>query len=58
MKQQDLPVTCTYSENGDAAQILHRSFSLYLDRVLAETEQKPYHRRDEWPLMSGGNLCT
>jgi len=58
MKQQDLPVTCTYSEDGDVAQILHRSFSLYLDRVLAETEQKPYNRRDEWSLTSGGRLCT
>ena len=58
MKQQDLQVTCIYSENGDVAQILHRSFSLYLDRVLAETEQKPYNRPDEWSLISGGRLCT
>ena len=58
MKQQDLQVTCIYSEKGDVAQILHRSFSLYLDRVLAETEQIPYNRPDEWPLISGGSLCT
>lgn len=58
MKQQDLPVTCTYSEDGDVAQILHRSFLLYLDRVLAEDTNKAYNRHDEWSLTSGGRLCT
>lgn len=54
MKQQTLPITCTYSENGDVTQILHRSFSLYLRRVLAVAKHPPHHRHDEYPLPSGG----
>ena len=58
MKQQDLQISCTYSEDGEITQILSRSFSFYLDRVVAESMEKPYNRHDEWPLISGGRLCT
>ena len=54
MKQQTLPITCTYSESGDIIQILHRSFSLYLHRALADAEEPPLHRHDEYPLPAGG----
>ena len=58
MEKQPIYIECAYAEDGDIEQILHRSFSLYLDRVLAEGTEKPYNRHDEWPLISGGRLCT
>ena len=58
MEKPSIHIECTFSEDGELQQILRRSFSLYLDRVLAETEQKPYNRPDEWSLISGGSLCT
>ena len=51
-------IECVFAESGDIEQILHRSFVLYLDRRLVETAGKAYNRQDEWPLISGGQLCT
>lgn len=58
MEKQPVHIECIYAEDSDIRQILQRSFSLYLDRVLAEGTEKPYNRHDEWSLISGGRLCT
>ena len=58
VEKPPIHIDCVFAEEGDIEQILHRSFSLYLDRTLAEGMEKPYNRHDEWPLISGGRLCT
>ena len=52
MEKQPVPPECIYAADGDIRQILQRSFSLYLDRVLAEGTEMPYNRHDEWSLIS------
>jgi hypothetical protein len=39
VKQQSPQIICTYSTEGDIEQILQQSFSLYLDRALADEKR-------------------
>ena len=58
MEKPPIHIECVFAEEGDIEQILRRSFTLYLERTLAEDTSKPYHQHGEWPLISGGPLCT
>lgn len=60
MKKRDLPVVhCTYCNTEKSiSEILEESFRLYLGRILAAMEHPLYNVSDEWPLISGGMVCT
>lgn len=58
MEKQSIHVECEFAPNGDIKQIIHCSFAIYLDRMLAEDARPLYNQNDEWSLISGGQSCT
>ncbi len=62
MKKQELVVTDVYAKEGpDAAQIIQSSFNSFLKKSFAALQNfhiVSYNAHDEWPLISGGIVCT
>ena len=56
MTLQPIHIECGFAEEGDIEQILHHSFRLYLDRMLAEDIDAVCTQHDERPCVSGGVL--
>ncbi len=61
-KKQELVVTDVYAKEGqDAAQIIQSSFHVFLKKSFAALQTSQivsYNTHDEWPLISGGMVCT
>lgn len=61
MKSREMIVTNIYQEDGvSASQIIRKSFDIFLKQNLANLTSSytvSYNGHDEWPLISGGNLC-
>ncbi len=58
VRETPVVIRCEFFEDGKRiSEIWEGSFRLYLTREFAFVNEKPYHDRDEWPLISGGQLC-
>ncbi len=59
MGEKPVIIRCEFCKEGKSiSEIVEESFRLYLVRTFAFADKKPYHDRDERPLISGGIPCT
>lgn len=58
MREKPVVIRCEFSDEGkNILYILEESFRLYLNCTFALGGEKAYHNVDEWPLISGGQIC-